>query len=357
LVRSAPAASFALQWGALLLLAAALSWLLTRMGIVGAIFLAPLLAGLTYAIAGTSLRIDRRITVFAQGVIGCMVARSLDESVLVFILSHVPTITAALLFTAAISVAIAWILTRLRILDGETAAWGAMPGASAVMVALAAEGGGDPRSVATMQYLRVIVVVASTTMAASLLTSTVPHAVTPIAASAAVRSAFDLVGSTQAIAVVIGGILIARVLPLPAGALLFAAVVAALLRFTLGIDTVVPHWILVTAYGGLGLFTGLQFDRATIVRIANILPALVLGIVFMVVCCAASGLAFAWAIDADPITGLLATSPGGIDTIAIVASGTHANMSIVMTYQTIRFLALLLAAPWLVRFVKRADRV
>jgi membrane AbrB-like protein len=343
------------QWAALVLLAVVLTWVLNKAAVVGASFQAPLLAGLAFAIAGSPLRMRHEITVVAQGVIGCIVARSLEPAILPFVMGHFVAITLLLLSTAAASLLLALGLIRFGVFDGETAAWASMPGASAIMVALASERGADARAVATMQYLRLIIVVATATFIASLLTASLPAGAPVAMRSAEVALGLQPTRSLWAIAVIIVGITIGRVSRVPAGPLLFTTVVATFLRYH-EFEIVVPDWMRIAAYGGLGLFIGLQFDRANVVRIARTLPAMILGIVFLMVFCAFSGFAFAWSLGVDPITGFLATSPGGIDSIAILASGAHADMSIVMTFQAIRFFALLIAAPWLVRLAKRAER-
>ena len=53
------------------------------------------------------------------------------------------------------------------------------------------------------------------------------------------------------------------------------------------------------------------------------------------------------------MTAYLATSPGGIDTVAIIAAGSRADMSFIMAMQTLRLFSILLAGPLLARFISR----
>jgi len=352
--RSLALASLVAQWALLVLVAIGFTWVLTRLDVVGPAFQAPLLAGLAFAMAGSPLRMRHEITVAAQGVIGCIVARSLQPEILTFILAHGLAILVLLFATAAASLFVAGGLIRFRVLDAETAAWASMPGASAMMVALSSERGADARAVAAMQYLRLIIVVATATTISSLLTTTIPTVEHSVAHGAEFALAFEPVRSFWALVVIVVGITIGKLSRVPAGPLLFTTITAALLRHE-NYDIVVPDWMRIAAYGGLGLFIGLQFDRANVVRIARKLPAMIVGIVVLMILCALSGFAFAWFLGVDPITGFLATSPGGIDSIAILASGAHADISIVMTFQAIRFFALIIAAPWLVKLAKRAE--
>jgi len=53
----------------------------------------------------------------------------------------------------------------------------------------------------------------------------------------------------------------------------------------------------------------------------------------------------------DPLTAYLATSPGGMDSVAIIAASTHVDTSFVMGFQLSRFLIVLVAGPHISRWV------
>ena len=53
----------------------------------------------------------------------------------------------------------------------------------------------------------------------------------------------------------------------------------------------------------------------------------------------------------DPLTAYLATSPGGADSVAIIAASTDVNQAFVMAMQTVRLLAVLVLAPVVTRFM------
>jgi membrane AbrB-like protein len=57
----------------------------------------------------------------------------------------------------------------------------------------------------------------------------------------------------------------------------------------------------------------------------------------------------------DPLTAYLATSPGGADSVAIIAASSNVDVSFVMAMQTVRLIAVLLLAPVLTRFL--AERI
>jgi uncharacterized membrane protein AbrB (regulator of aidB expression) len=59
------------------------------------------------------------------------------------------------------------------------------------------------------------------------------------------------------------------------------------------------------------------------------------------------------ATHVDPLTAYLATSPGGVDSVAIIAAGSNVNLPFVMAMQTARFLVILSIGPSLARFMTR----
>ena len=55
----------------------------------------------------------------------------------------------------------------------------------------------------------------------------------------------------------------------------------------------------------------------------------------------------------DPLTAYLATSPGGADSVAIIASSSKVDQPFVMAMQIARFVVVLLTGPSLARFIAR----
>ena len=53
----------------------------------------------------------------------------------------------------------------------------------------------------------------------------------------------------------------------------------------------------------------------------------------------------------DFLTAYLATSPGGVDSVAVIAAGSHADMALIMAMQTLRLFSILLTGPAVARFI------
>jgi len=87
------------------------------------------------------------------------------------------------------------------------------------------------------------------------------------------------------------------------------------------------------------------------------LPQVVLSILVLMGFCGGIAYVLAHEMGIDPLTAYLATSPGGMDTIAIIAAATDSvDLSFVMTMQALRFLFVLLLGPMIARLVARLVR-
>jgi uncharacterized protein len=69
------------------------------------------------------------------------------------------------------------------------------------------------------------------------------------------------------------------------------------------------------------------------------------------------GLAFALVelFHVDPLTAYLATRPGGVDSVAIIAASSNVDVGFVMAQQVARLMLVFIAGPTLSRLV--ADRI
>ena len=79
----------------------------------------------------------------------------------------------------------------------------------------------------------------------------------------------------------------------------------------------------------------------------RLLPVVLVSAVGLVVACAVLGWVFGALTGIDGITAYLATTPGGIDSVAIVALGSGANAPLVLAMQMLRLLAVILAGSFL----------
>lgn len=335
------------RWAALAALSAALVSAFEWAGVPAALLLGPLFAAITFAVGGSGLVLPGLPFVLCQGVIGTMIARSLPPGVFGELGRDWPVFLAGISSVLLVSSGLAWILAARQVLPGTAAIWGSWPGAASTMTLLAAEFGADLRLVAVMQYMRVVVVALAASFASMIWAG--PHA--PISASQTNHFDTWLVCSTLAIAW--GGALAGHRLRIPGGALLLPLALGTLLQDGVGIAVELPTWLLGVSYAGLGWRIGLGFDRGTLVYALRALPKMLASILALVLCCAAIGAVLVAATGVDPLTAYLATSPGGVDTIAAVAISLPVNLPMIMAMQTGRFLAILAFGPKLAQLIAR----
>jgi uncharacterized protein len=103
-----------------------------------------------------------------------------------------------------------------------------------------------------------------------------------------------------------------------------------------------PEWLLAAAYALIGWKIGLGFTREALRYASRALPKILLSIAVLIVFC--GGLAFVLmrVFGVDPLTAYLATSPGGIDSVAIIAASSEVDLPFVMALQTIRLFIVIL---------------
>ncbi len=341
------------RWPLLLALSALMAWLLELLHLPAALLLGPLIAAAAMAVFGATVLVSGLPFQLAQAVIGTMIAQSLPASIFRELLHDWPLFAAGVFFVILASSFLGWVLTRWQVLPGSTAVWGAAPGGASAMILMAGSVGADIRLVAFMQYLRVVTVVLVATLVARFW-------VGPVIAAAPAMVWFPPVhppalGGTLLLIVI--GAKLGQVLRIPAGSLLVPLFGGAILNNTGVITIELPPWLLVPAYALVGWQVGSRFDRPILLHAARALPRLMVANLALIGVCAAFAAFLVQFAGIDPLTAYLATSPGGVDSIAIIGMAGKADMAFVMAMQTSRFLVVMLIGPWIARLVAAsADR-
>jgi hypothetical protein len=341
--------SAAAQWGLLLAASVALATLFELAGLPAALLLGPMIAGILIATSGGTIRAPRWPVVAAQTVVGCLVARAVTGDIVLAFVRDWPLFLSVILVMLATSAALGWGLSRYRVLPGSTAVWGTAPGGASVMMVMSASFHADPRLVAFMQYLRVVLVAALASVVARLW-------VGPPGAAAHAMVWFpvlDWLGFAATLLIAAAGGALGIVLRIPAGALLVPMVAGALLEGFGLVAITLPPWLLAISYTLLGWSIGLGFTLDILAHAWRALPHVLLSIFVLIAVSVGLAFALVQAAGIDPLTAYLATSPGGIDTVAIIAASSNANLSFVMAMQTVRLLFVLAAGPPLARFLAR----
>lgn len=334
------------QWGFLVLLSALLAGGLELTGIPAALLMGPMVAGAIVGMNGGTIHVPRPALLSAQALIGTMIAETISPGILVTFFGNWPLFLAIVASVIAMSTLSGFVMSRLNILPGTTAVWGSSAGAATSMLVMADAYGADIRLVAFMQYLRVVFVAAAASLVARYWANAEGSGPEIIW-----FGPIHLVPFLETLAVAIIGGLLGKWLRVPAGVFLMPFLLGSVLSVTGVLAIEIPEWLLALSYAMLGWNIGLGFTRPIL---AHARRALLPTVVSILVLMGFSGLlAFILVETAgiDPLTAYLATSPGGMDSIAIIAASSDVDVPFVMALQTARLLLVMAVGPSLARFV------
>ena len=341
-----------LQWAILLVLSVLLFLLLQATHLPAALLLGPMAAAIIVAATGGAIRMPVRPFVLAQGVIGCLIAHSIQPAALTEMLRDWPLFLVVIGSVLVASNTLGWLLTRWQVLPGTTAIWGSSPGAASAMTLMAEAFGADIRLVAFMQYLRVVFV-AVVASAVSRIWATGPTASVP---EIVWFPPISWIGLAQTLILIVLGSLLAVRLRIPAGPLLVPLAIGVILQNTGMMEIILPPWLLAASYAVVGWNIGSRFTRPILLHAARALPRVVASILTLIAICGGIAAILVVVADVDPLTAYLATSTGGADSVAIIAASSNVDLPFVMAMQTSRFIIVLLTGPAIARFIaKRTD--
>jgi hypothetical protein len=337
-----------LRWVALLVFSAAFTALLEWLGLPAALLLGPMAGGIALAGAEAAVEVPRLAFLFGQAVVGCLMADAITPDIVGTLGRNWPLFGAAVLAVVVVSAALGVLMHLFRLLPGSTAIWGTSPGAATAMTLMAEAGGADMRLVAFMQYLRVVLVAVVASGVArfvgaggGVIASTVwfpPLAAGPLAVTVGL-AAFAAAGGS--------------LLRSAAGPMLIAFGVGGVLHAGGWISIGLPPWLLAASYAMVGWTIGLRFNRGILLHAAHLLPRILASTLLLIAACGGLGVLLGRLGHIDPLTAYLAMSPGGADSIAIIAASTHADMPFVMALQTARFVLVMATGPALARLLTR----
>ncbi|WP_118134945.1 AbrB family transcriptional regulator [Oceanicella sp. SM1341] len=339
------------QFLLLVLLSVVMVALLELLRLPAALLLGPMVAAIILASAEVRVRVPRLPFQLAQAVIGCMIARVITPATLAEVAADWPIFLAGVLSVVAASALLGWLLARAQVLPGTTAVWGSSPGAAAAMVFMAEAHGADVRLVAFMQYVRVVLVAVAASAVARIWVGAGGGAPAPVWFPET-----DWAGLAMTLALAWGCVGLSMALRFRSGPFLLPLVLGVALEGAGLIRIELPLWLLALSYAMVGWSIGLRFTRSILRHAMRALPRLVASILLLMAICGAFAAALVAFAGVDPLTAYLATSPGGADSVAIIAASSDVDVSFVMAMQTSRFLVVLVTGPALARLIARLVR-
>ncbi|MEK9842264.1 MULTISPECIES: AbrB family transcriptional regulator [Thalassospira] len=339
------------QWMVMVSVSLVFSVLLHRWHVPAALLVGPMIIGIVMGTNGATITPPKSLYLGAQSVLGVMIGGSMTIGILTSFVQDWPLIIGVTTITLLASSFLGWILCVKQVLPGTAGIWGSSPGAASAMVIMAEAFGADARLVAFMQYVRVVIVVAVASSVANFWVD--PE----VAAAAALAHQWfpplDVPGFAITLGLAAICCLVGEKSRLPSGTLLIPIIVTMILHVSGYIDVVLPEWFLGLTYAMIGWVIGLKFTPAVLRHAAHAFPKVLLSIIMLIGFCAGiSGLLVIF-MDVDPLTAYLATSPGGLDSVAIIAASTNVDLSFILVLQATRFFMVLAFGAPLARLVAR----
>lgn len=292
--------------------------------------------------------IPRPLNVVAQALVGIVIGASVTTPALRRIMADWPSVVGVTVATLALSVGSGLALARLHRLDRPTGVFAMIAGGAASITAIADDLHADARVVSVLQYLRVLLVLVT-------LPAVVALVFAPDSSGAATTDPATPLGPSLLFTVIslVGGVAVARLIPVSTFTLLGPMLVAAVLVLGGWLGPVeVPYALTAASYALIGLAVGLKFTPASLAAIGRLLPSAVTLIVAVLVLCALLGAALSATTGVDHLTAYLATTPGGLFAVLAAATDADAEPTYVFAVQLARLLTILLLAPLLARWLR-----
>ena len=194
------------------------------------------------------------------------------------------------------------------------------------MIIMAEEFGADARLVAFMQYFRVACVAGLASIVAAAVDA---HggAVHP-QASWFPPLHYQAFAATLLIAAASAAL--GSALRVPSGPLLLTLAIGAILNVSGAVEFELPRWLLTGTYAlWAGAWACISRRRSSRMR-CRAFPKVLLNVALLIAFSAGVGFLLTWMLGIDALTAYLATSPGGMDSVAIIAASSHVDVPFVI---------------------------
>src|SRR5262249_19743126 len=268
------------------------------------------------------------------------------------LLGHWPVFAFGVLAVIGVSTLLGWVMVRMQVLPGTAVLWGSSPGAATAMIIMAEAHGADGRLVAFMQYLRVAAVAAVASVVAR------AWGLNPSQAGPHIDwfPPVSVLPFTATLALATLGPLLAHRLQIRSGAFLVPLALGLFLTHMGWLVIELPPWLLVLSYAVIGWSIGLRFTRPLLLHATTALPPVLACMLPLIAVCGVVAGGSVIAAGVAPVTAYLATSPGGADSVAIIAASSKVDVPFVLAMQTTRLVAVIFLTPIITRYVAALSR-
>jgi membrane AbrB-like protein len=291
-----------------------------------------------------TVQMPRAVRGMAQVVIGAHLGLSITTSALTGVGAGWLVVVGFLLVTVGVCMVAAYAVSRVTPMSTATAQMGMMPGGATVSIAVSDDVGTDPRVVAVMQYSRVYLILVTLPLAAGALST---NGVSGGNAEAGPGARAQLAGVAVVAACLVLTFGFMRLFSFPSGYLLVPLVLSMVAASLLPATAAVPDRLLAVGLGVIGVFVGLQVTVESLRETRDSLPAILTGVVAVIAACGLLGLCLAELLGKSLVDGYLATTPGGVNVILGLATGSDIDLAFVTAAQVLRILTMMVLLPLL----------
>ncbi|MCG7235738.1 AbrB family transcriptional regulator [Corynebacterium sp. ACRQP] len=309
-------------------LSVALGLLFSFLGVPAAWILAGILgAGSVALVTEEDLPVNEHLFTFARGTVGVFAALPLvGMNPLPYLLPGV--------VAGAVVIGMGFVGGLILANHGvsrETGVLSLLPGGASLMPAIARDVGADIRYVSLSQYLRLLIVSLTLPLVASQFTSVTRTELDPY------WWMWLLVP-----ALIVAGVFAGKLLKFPNPSVFGPMALTVLVGVLVDVTIVPPRLLSIVGFLAIGWMCGGGLNVPALRRFSRLLPATLAYIAGLMLACAGMGWLMAKWLGLSFYEGYLATSPGALETVLVLATSPA-----VVALQVIRLIMVILFAGWL----------
>ena len=290
----------------------------------------PMIAVATLNLIGLRMRSVPYGRQMGQVVLGSAVSLYFTSTVVTQLAANLGAIVAATIAVFVVGGLGAVILSRASGVDGKSGFFASIPGGAMAMAVLAERYGAQIAPVAVAHSLRVSIVVILIPFA--LTYGGIPLVGSPYRPD--VPLDYVILAPWLAFGVILGEI--SERLRLQNGYLLAPIFFGAALTVSGMQLSAMPHWMTEFAQLMFGLVLGERYERNFFSRFKLFIPFALLNSFFMLIASAAVAIGLAWAFGLPIATMIVATAPGGLAEMTILAQALHISVPLVVAFHFFR---------------------
>jgi membrane AbrB-like protein len=325
-------------------------WLAALVGLPLAWMIGAMSATTAAAALGLPIAMPIGFRHFMVTVLGVMLGSGFSPEMLERVGEWALSLAALALYAAAAGGAGLFYFRRICGYDPVTAYFSAMPGGLSEMILVGTEMGGDARVISLTHAARVMLVVLALPFAFQMMIGYDPAARPPAGLPLAEVARADLAVLTACGAL---GYLLARVLRVPAAAVVGPMILSALVHILGWTSAKPPFELVAAAQVVVGTAIGCRFAGVTTRLLLRTAAAAAGGTAVLL------SATLAFAIGLAQVTGLpvvaltLAFSPGGLAEMSLIAIAIGADAAFVATHHVVRIFMIVVFAPLAFRLMRR----